>query len=123
MLATGIQKSREFLKFVRLLAGRVGELLDYSNLGTDAGVDSKTTKEWVSILERMHIIAFALPFSSDLSSGLIKSPKVYFIDTGLACRFIIINYCVRRFILQPKGRVSETGAARPARMASIASSA
>jgi predicted AAA+ superfamily ATPase len=86
VLAAGIQKSREFLKFVQLLAGRVGELLDFSSLGNDAGVDAKTIKEWVSVLERMHIIALVMPFSSNLSSRLIKSPKVYFIDTGLACR-------------------------------------
>jgi len=86
VLAAGIQKSREFLKFVQLLAGRVGELLDLSSLGNDAGVDAKTIKEWVSVLERMHIIALVMPFSSNLSSRLVKSPKVYFIDTGLACR-------------------------------------
>ncbi|HWU43988.1 MAG TPA: ATP-binding protein [Bdellovibrio sp.] len=86
VLAAGIQKSREFLKLTRLLAGRVGEILDFSSLGNDAGVDAKTAKEWISILERMHIIALVMPFSSNLSSRLIKSPKIYFIDTGLACR-------------------------------------
>lgn len=86
VLAAGIQKSREFLKLARLLAGRVGEILDFASLGRDAGVDNKTAKDWVSILERMHIIALVMPFSSNLSSRLIKSPKVYFIDTGLACR-------------------------------------
>lgn len=86
VLAAGIQKSREFLKFVRLLAGRVGGILDLAGLGSDAGVDSKTIKDWISILERMHIIALVMPFSSNLSTRLIKSPKVYFLDTGLACR-------------------------------------
>lgn len=86
VLTAGIQKSHEFLKFIRLLAGRVGGLLDLSSLGRDAGVDSKTIKEWISILERMHIISLVMPFSSNLSSRLIKSPKVYFLDTGLACR-------------------------------------
>lgn len=86
VLAAGIQKSREFLKFVKLLAGRVGEIMDFSSFANDAGVDGKTIKEWVSVLERMHIIALIMPFSSNLSSRLIKSPKVYFIDTGLACR-------------------------------------
>ncbi len=86
VLAAGIQKSREFLKFVKLLAGRVGELLDFSSLGNDAGVNSNTVKEWVSVLEKMNIIFLVRPFSSNLSSRLIKSPKVYFIDTGLACR-------------------------------------
>lgn len=86
VLAAGIQKSREFLKFIKLLAGRVGEILDLSSLGNDAGVDSKTIKEWISVLEKMNIIALIRPFSTNLSSRLIKSPKVYFIDTGLACR-------------------------------------
>lgn len=86
VLAAGIQKSREFLKFTRLLAGRIGGILDLSGLGRDAGVDSKTIKDWISILERMHIISLVMPFSSNLSTRLIKSPKVYFIDTGLACR-------------------------------------
>lgn len=86
VLAAGIQKSREFLKFVRLLAGRVGEILDFASIGRDAGVDSKTVKDWVSVLERMHVIALVQPYSSNLSSRLVKSPKVYFLDTGLVCR-------------------------------------
>lgn len=86
VLAAGIQKSREFLKFVRLLAGRVGEILDFASIGRDAGVDNKTVKDWVSVLERMHVIALVQPYSSNLSSRLVKSPKVYFLDTGLACR-------------------------------------
>ncbi|MFZ4403065.1 MAG: ATP-binding protein [Pseudobdellovibrionaceae bacterium] len=86
VLAAGVQKSREFLKFTKLLAGRVGEVLDLSSLGKDAGVDAKTVKDWISILERMHIISLVPPYFSNLSSRLIKSPKVYFIDTGLACR-------------------------------------
>jgi hypothetical protein len=86
VLAAGIQKSREFLKFVKLLAGRVGEIMDFSSFANDAGVDGKTIKEWVSVLERMRIIMLIMPFSSNLSSRLIKSPKVYFIDTGIVCR-------------------------------------
>lgn len=86
VLSAGIQKSHQFLKFIKLLAGRVGGILEYSSLSSDVGVDGKTIKEWVSILERMHIIALVMPFSTSLSTRLVKSPKVYFIDTGLACR-------------------------------------
>ena len=86
VLSAGIQKSREFLKFIKLLAGRVGEILDFSSFANDVGVDSKTIKEWTSVLERMHVISLVMPFSSNLSKRLIKSPKVYFNDTGLACR-------------------------------------
>jgi predicted AAA+ superfamily ATPase len=86
ILSAGIQKSREFLKFIKLLAGRIGNILDLSNLGNEAGVDSNTIKDWISILEKMNIIYLVMPFSSNLSNRLIKSPKVYFLDTGLACR-------------------------------------
>lgn len=86
VLTSGIQKSREFLKCLKLLAGRVGEILEFSSLANETGVDSKTIKDWISILERMHIISLAQPYSNNLSTRLTKSPKVYFIDTGLACR-------------------------------------
>jgi predicted AAA+ superfamily ATPase len=86
VLAAGIQKQNEFLKFVKLLAGRVGQIVDYSSLGNDADVDAKTVKDWLSVLERMRIIALVPPFYSNLSKRLIKSPKIYFIDSGLACR-------------------------------------
>lgn len=86
VLAAGIQKSYEFLKFVKLLAGRISGLLDFSSLSNDVGVDAKTIKDWVSVLQSMHIIELVQPYSSNLSTRLTKSPKVFFIDTGLACR-------------------------------------
>jgi uncharacterized protein len=86
VLAAGIQKSREFLRFAQLLAGRVGTQLDLSSFAGDCGVDAKTIKDWTSVLERMQVIALVPPFSSNLTTRLVKSPKVYFLDTGLACR-------------------------------------
>lgn len=86
VLAAGIQKSSEFLKFTRLLAGRVGQLLDYASLAKAVGVDAKTVKEWVSVLEHMHIVALVPAYASNASKRLIKTPKIFFIDTGLACR-------------------------------------
>ncbi len=86
VLTAGIQKAPEFLKFTRLLAGRVGQLLDQSGIGIEVGVDSKTIRSWVSILEKMHIISLVPPYFSNYSSRLIKTPKVFFIDSGIACR-------------------------------------
>lgn len=86
VLAAGIQKAREFLRLVQLLAGRVGQTIDYSAMASECGIDGKTVKDWVSILERMHVVALVPPYSTNLTSRLIKSPKLYFIDTGLACR-------------------------------------
>ena len=67
-------------------AVQIGELLDFSSFANDVGVDGKTIKEWISFLEKMQIIYRVLPFYSNLSKRLIKSPKVYFYDNGLACR-------------------------------------
>ena len=86
VLAAGLNKKREFLKFISLLAGRVGELVDLSNLSNEVGVESKTIKDWLSIVETMHLIYLVPPYSTNLSTRLVKSGKVYFIDTGLACR-------------------------------------
>ncbi len=86
VLTAGIQKSREFLSFLRLLAGRVGQILDFSSLGRESGVESNTIKSWISVLEKMQIIYLVTPYSHSLSKRLIKSPKIYFLDTGLACR-------------------------------------
>lgn len=86
VLSAGIKKANEFLKVVRLLAGRCGELLDFASLSNEAGVDSKTIKEWTSVLERMGIVYLLQPYYSNLSSRLTKSPKIYFVDSGLAVR-------------------------------------
>lgn len=86
VLSAGISKQREFLLLLKLIAGRVGNIVDFASLGRDAGIDSATAKMWLSVLERMQVIALVPAFSTNLSTRLIKSPKVYFMDTGLACR-------------------------------------
>ena len=86
ILAAGIQKSSEFLKFCKILAGRTGQIVSYADLGSDVGVNNGTIRDWLSILEKMKIIAIVEPFYSNLTKRLLKSPKIYFLDTGLACR-------------------------------------
>ena len=86
ILTAGIQKSSAFLKFLKLLAGRVSQLVNFSELGKDVGINANTISDWISILERMKIISLVQPFQTNLSKRLIKSPKVFFLDTGLACR-------------------------------------
>lgn len=72
-----------FEKFIKLLAGRVGQLMDHTSLGNDVGVDSKTIKNWLSILEASFIIFKLSPYYENFGKRVIKSPKYYFIDTGL----------------------------------------
>lgn len=86
VLSAGIQKSAAFLLFMKLLAGRVGNLVDHASLASAVKVDAKTIQDWMSILEKMHVISLVPPYASNLSKRLIKTPKVFFIDTGLACR-------------------------------------
>jgi uncharacterized protein len=86
ILSAGIQKQNEFIRFAKLLAGRTAQLINNSELAKEVGVSTDTIRDWVSVLERMKIIILIQPFSSNLSSRLIKSPKVFFLDTGIACR-------------------------------------
>lgn len=73
-----------FSRFVRLCAGRCGQLLNLSSLATDAGISHTTARTWLSLLEA-GFIAFTLsPFSWNISKRLVKSPKLYFYDVGLA---------------------------------------
>lgn len=73
-----------FEKFVRLSAGRVGQLLNISSLANDVGVSSQTIQEWVSLLEASFILFRLPPWFANISKRLIKSPKLYFYDVGLA---------------------------------------
>ncbi|MFN8370778.1 MAG: ATP-binding protein [Bacteriovoracaceae bacterium] len=86
ILTAGVQKQREFMHFSQLLAGRTGQLLNYSELSKEVGVNSETIRDWISILERMRFIILIRPYYSNLSNRLIKSPKIYFLDTGITCR-------------------------------------
>ena len=72
-----------FEKFMRLLAGRVGQLVNNSTLATEVGVSSTTIGSWLSILEASHIIYTLKPWFKNRNSQVVKTPKVYFCDTGL----------------------------------------
>ncbi len=73
-----------FERFLKLCAGRVGQVLNYDSLANDVGVSAKTIKEWLSILEASFIIKILQPYFENLGKRLNKSPKLYFIDVGLA---------------------------------------
>ncbi len=74
-----------FERFLRLCAGRTGQILNMSSLGNECGVSGKTIREWISVLEASYILKLLKPFSANLNCRLVKSPKLYFLDTGLAC--------------------------------------
>lgn len=72
-----------FEKFIKLLAGRVGQLVNFQSLSNDVGVDGKTIKQWLSILEASYVVFKLPPYFESFGKRVIKSPKYYFTDTGL----------------------------------------
>ena len=78
----------KFFSFMRCLAARTGELINYSALSNDIGVSVKTIQEWTSILESSGIIRLLRPYEKSISNRSIKTPKVFFMDTGLVCYLV-----------------------------------
>lgn len=74
-----------FTKFLTAVAARTGELLNYANIASDIGISEMTVKKWISILERTGIVYLLQPYSASALNRAIKTPKIYFRDTGLAC--------------------------------------
>ena len=72
-----------FQKFIFLVAGRVGQLFNQSSLGNELGVDNKTINSWMSLLETSYIAYRLYPYHSNFNKRIVKTPKVYFYDTGL----------------------------------------
>ena len=86
-----IRNLSNFRRFVRLCAGRVGQLINLSSLGADAGVSHTTAREWLTVLEASYILFQLPPYFANISKRLVKSPKLYFCDTGLAAYLIGIE--------------------------------
>lgn len=82
-----VGKTMEFYNFLQYIAVRTGQEVNFSSVAKEIGVDSKTVKNWISILESSGIIYLLQPYFTNLSSRIIKTPKLYFMDTGLASYF------------------------------------
>ncbi|MDR3624426.1 MAG: ATP-binding protein [Chlamydiales bacterium] len=81
----------QFERFIKLIASRIGQLINYASLASDVGVSAITIKEWVSVLEATYILVRLEPYFENFGKRLIKSPKIYFVDTGLACYLLGID--------------------------------
>lgn len=80
-----IKDLNAFQIFLRLCAGRVGQPVNFQSLATEAGISAATLKNWVSILEASYVVFQLPPFFENFNKRLVKSPKIYFYDTGLLC--------------------------------------
>lgn len=79
-----IHRLRDFERFLRICASRTGQILNMSDMGRDVGISPTTAREWISVLEASHQIVLLEPYYRSLGKRLVKSPKLYFCDTGLA---------------------------------------
>lgn len=97
-----------FTRFVRLCAGRTGQILNLQSFGNDCGIDSKTAKRWLSILETSFIIKLLRPYHKNFNKRLIKSPKLYFLDSGLLCYLLGIRKPDELLMHSARGAIFES---------------
>ena len=86
-----IKDTHQFEKFVRLCAGRIGNVFVASQLATEVGVSVKTIQSWLSILEASYIVLLLQPYHRNIKKRVVKSPKLYFYDVGLASYLLNIE--------------------------------
>ncbi|MBS0585776.1 MAG: ATP-binding protein [Verrucomicrobia bacterium] len=85
----------QFERFIKLVASRIGQIVNYTSLAADVGVSSVTIKEWITVLEATYILIRLESYFENFGKRLIKSPKLYFVDTGLACHLLGIESVVQ----------------------------
>lgn len=82
-----VKNEMDFLKFLKVLAARTGQMLNYADISNEVGVSVPTIKSWVSILVSSNIVYLLQPYFSNLNKRIVKTPKLYFLDTGL-CSYL-----------------------------------
>lgn len=86
-----IQNQLQFARFMKLCAARVGSLFNASEVANEVGVDSKTITRWLSVLQASYLVTLLPPYFQNVSKRLVKTPKLYFNDPGLACYLLDIE--------------------------------
>jgi predicted AAA+ superfamily ATPase len=90
-LILNVRDLSQFEVFLRLCAGRTGQLLNLSSLGDDAGISHNTARQWLSILETSYVVKLLRPHYKNVGKRLVKTPKLYFLDTGVAAFLLSIS--------------------------------
>lgn len=103
----GVRNLAGFQSFLQLCALRCGELLNVSSLAADCGISPTTAREWLSILQASHIVFLLRPYYSNRTKRLVKSPKLYFHDTGLAAHLIGLESADDLYEDEATGRLFE----------------
>ena len=103
-----IHELETFQRFVKLCAGRTGQLLNLSSLATECGITHNTAKAWISVLEASYLIFLLRPHSVNFNKRLVKMPKLYFYDTGLASWLLGIRTTEQMVTHPLRGSLFET---------------
>lgn len=98
----------QFELFLKLCAGRTGQVLNLSSLGNECGINHNTARSWISVLEASYIIFLLKPHHNNFNKRLIKSPKLYFLDVGLACSLLNISNASQLDAYPLRGALFET---------------
>jgi len=96
-----------FQTFLALLAARAGQLLNLSEVAKECGISHPTAKDWLTILESTYILYILKPFHNNRTKRLVKTPKVYFTDTGLLCYLLGIDSSERLLKVFDRGHIFE----------------
>lgn len=102
-----IENLRAFDNYLRLVAGRVGQLVNFSSLSNDAGVTHPTAQKWLSALEASYICFILQPHFKNFNKRITKAPKVYFYDTGLLCYLLRIKNIDQLAVHPLRGEIFE----------------
>jgi Predicted ATPase (AAA+ superfamily) len=103
-----IHELETFQRFVRLCAGRAGQLLNLSSLATECGITHNTAKAWISVLEASYLVFLLRPHSINFNKRLVKMPKLYFYDVGLAAWLLGIRTTEQMVTHPLRGNIFET---------------
>ncbi|MBQ8136360.1 MAG: ATP-binding protein [Clostridia bacterium] len=97
-----------FRRFIQVLAANSGEIFSMEKIGREIGVSGPTVKHWLGVLESSYIIHFLEPDSNNLGKSVVKTPKLYFVDTGLLCHLLRFESRGDMILSRHKGAVVET---------------
>jgi hypothetical protein len=103
-----VQDLETFQRFVHFCAGRSGQILNLSSLATDCGITHNTARAWISVLEASYVVFQLRPHHANFSKRLVKSPKLYFYDTGLLCWLLGIQEADQLATHPLRGHIFET---------------
>jgi len=104
----GVRDLNQFQRFLRLCAARTGQMLNLSALGSDCGISAVTARQWLSVLEATYIVTVLQPHHQNFGKRLVKTPKLYFLDVGLAAWLLGIREADSLSTHHARGALFET---------------